>query len=264
MRVLILGIIILFFGCVAETEGTDMTSKDAATRAYMARMKAMQWGQTKSFEPPWKRGESRAVVTLDMTPGETPISKTLLLAYNLLANPGSTEFLPRWVIQFGAGGGNAEFVVDATRLNQLSLPAQTVRVSFRLDEIHPTVKPFVSPTKVIVASAFLADMSTTTGAPTYTQFFTVASGSATESFAIPAGASAVQIAGIDGNELFDATSIYTLTVGSSTFQRFDGTALEPITNRLDRIPVPGGVDQFSITNNGANPIFGWLVWYLDF
>ena len=94
----------------------------------------MQWGRAETFNPPWTENESRPLLSIDNmnNPGNRRVPKVQNLVLILTGfTEAQQDSVFRWVIEFGAGGGKTTIRVDAAGTQQLSLSAETMRVSLQ-------------------------------------------------------------------------------------------------------------------------------------
>src|SRR5215204_4228679 len=137
----------------------------------------LQWGQRKPLQRPWTLGDTKPVLTLDadqfaLTIGKAP--KTLALALQTVIQRADVGvYALRWVLEFGAGGARTSFLIDGTGAQLVTVPAETLRVYMKTELLREQDNPlsYVAPSLPILASAFFAEGTTSTNAPTYTQGF---------------------------------------------------------------------------------------------
>lgn len=236
------------------------------TRAAILNQQRMQWGQRQTYQPPWENHEARPLLTLDRVNRPFPISKTIILSLDDTSPPtfGAPTYIYRWRMTVGVGGGTATFVFDASRLQQVALPAETLRLELLCETPRIGGFGFVydSPEHPAIASAFIADLPTSTSPAMYSQHVSVALGTE-ENIIVPNGATGLLIGPSDDRAL-QSTSRYTLVGNSGETQFWNGTELTPLNARIEPIPVPGAARFLRIQNGGvAGDITCWTHWLLD-
>lgn len=261
-------LLFLLIGCTVPVEEPQefedcMNQRiDPRTLARAAMLKTLQWGQSRSFEPPWQENEERAVVTLDqpITPAE-PECKSVILSNRGSEPLDAANFIFRWKIQVGVGGGMATFVFDANQLNQIALPLETARISLRAERMGAGVT-FQSPLRNYQASAFLANFPVTTSPPTYSIRYVVPSLNNIQLFP-PAGAVGFRILTAIADPSLTANVTYQIyTPNGALVDEYAGTYLA--ANRGFVFPFTGNAGQLTLLNaDPANPAVGWVAWILD-
>lgn len=235
---------------------------------------AMQWGRGKTFPGTtggerWNLGDIRPVLTLDAAQlaqlNRNP--QTLALALHTTQERADTGvYSLRWALEFGVGGGRTRFLIDAPGAQLITVPAEALRVYLLTELLDSTAvaATYNPPTRPIQAAAFFSEGTTATQAPTYTQGFTVANGSFA-TLLIPTGASGWKLAGRQpaaaGSPFLNTTTINFSPMPGGFLDEYLGDALIPFRNSM--IPMPGMAGIVTITNGGAVPILGSIVWEID-
>lgn len=227
----------------------------------------LTWGQFKPIPPTaWQENTPVGLINLPADENVVPYTQALALDANVPLDIGGT-FALRWLLTIGAGGASVTYKIDAGGLQQLCVPASQLRVSLVAENpgVQNTENPltFVRPDKVIEASAFFADGTTSTEPPSFTQYFSIGAGN-TLFLPPPVGASNWRLMGdpTAGVGPFDATTEYkVLTWGAQTVDQWTGAQVYAI--RSADILFPSIATKIQVANNGATAITGWIEWGLD-
>lgn len=271
---LMLCILLLLTGCTLDNELPERNDADMADRRTLealANLQRMQWGQRQTFNAPWQENEARPLLTLDRQIRPFPVSKTVILSLEDTSPVvvGGDTYIFRWRMTVGVGGGASTLKFDASRLQQIALPAETIRLELLCE--NPRIEGFTgnfdSPGSPVYASAFVADMPVASSQASYSQHASVANGGGVETIPVPVGASGLLI-GPDGlsasTQALAATCSYELLGNSGTINAWLGTDLTPLSARIQPIPVPGAARGLQVTNDAVvgDAVF-WAIWLLD-
>lgn len=274
---LLASLLSLFSGCTYEIEnGDDMRRNPyAAYPPVMGRPdppiipkvtppNPMQWGSQRIINPnEWQEGNPIPINSLDKASANwrVPYTQALVLASTIPADV-TGNFALRWQLQFGAGGGSTIILLDAGGVQQVTIPAEQLRVSMLAEKLGPDAA-FNPPDKPVTAVCFFADGTTATDPPTYTTRFDVEGGQ-TETYAAPPGATAFRIAGNAGSVAtpFTANVRYDVMLPSSVvMDRYTGDYILDI--RYTDFPFSGQAVALQITASGMANASGYIEWIID-
>lgn len=225
-------------------------------------LQAVKWGTQIDLAPPWSNGEVRVIADLDLTPLRSvrPPRTQALIVSARLPDAVAIFYATRWVIEVGAGGGRTVFEIDGGGVQQITVPAEAVRISYKLERWGPLT--YTSPTGVIPVAVFFSDGTTATSPPTFTDIFQIANGT-TQTFRAPAGATTFRISGAPGAAgPYQATNTFIVRgPGTINIDSYDGAFLQPI--RFERLPFNGQAIDLFIQNGGAVQTSGFIEWGID-
>jgi hypothetical protein len=255
-------------GCAFETVEAEDDSMP---------LKPLEWGQIREIVPTeWQVNKPIPILTKDadkLPPHEryNPYVKNLTLG--AVIDPAETGiFSLRWDITFGVGGASDKFQVDASALQQLSLSADTIRISVvsaYLGITNSVGQPlgntiaYEPPTKNIIVDAFFAEGMTATDPPTLTQQFSILT-SGDVSVPVPKFASAFRILGplpALASSPFVSTREFRLTASGVNVDAYTGDEIFGV--RLAPIPVTRATNLRIINNDASNALVGSIAWELD-
>ncbi len=173
------------------------------------RTKSEGWGRSSTLAAPWTALERRIVTSIDPPAiWRVPQQQTVLLKCQLVVAPGAgvQSGIFRWEVQAGVGSGAVVYIFDAVALQQISLPAEALRISLFADRVNDA--PIDAAALSVNYSVLIGDGTTATGAARYTQFFSLAPATGSLDLAIPNGATAYRVAGLPGgpSDPFGATA----------------------------------------------------------
>lgn len=230
-----------------------------------------QWGQGRrfvgsQFDTPNK---PRVMLSIDAPfPWRVPRVQTLILGCE--PRYGASQIATfRWQLESGVGGARSVFNFDASKLQQVSLPTNTVRVLLYANE-GPAGNYDLDDTTTIDAFAFVADGNTSTSAAKYTTFFRVGESGSAISVEIPKGASAWRLAGVPGaapGDPFTSNFEYRIVSEAGVLDSLKGDQLL-LTHASDSfIPIPGSAGGSTggmrILSGDGSLGAGSIIWQLD-
>lgn len=192
--------------------------------------------------------------------------QTLLLRAQLVPHPSIFQSgVPRWVIQAGVGSASVTYTFDAIALQQVSLPAETLRVSMIAEQWGAT--PFDFGYTSVNFGVLIGDGNTNTGAARYTQLVAAEPGATTTDVPVPNGATGFRVGGSPHNASpgnpFMANKGYGFRqAGGGFYDDFDGTDMLIVHNSDNFIPLAGTVDLLRI-GHPAGDFSGLIVWQLE-
>lgn len=286
------GLAVFFLALVALLGGCAPQSESCGDMKNMSR-----WGQQRTLGPAWVEGAPVVLLdcdTLDEQPDafkadfEPRVLNIALAARYLNAVDVSQNVTFRWRLLTGSGGGAREWTLDARPFQQVSVTAQTVKISLVAERsfVDEPKIPFGNVSNLPVeAAALVAVGNTSTEPATYTQMFRTLADSGlifiTSNFSnvapqIPAGASSFRLIGASPTAAaspagagatdtpFADDFVVTLNQGPFPVLQLSGTDLLETLKSGAFIVLPPGIDSLALTNNVGNAVtnFG-IQWGLD-
>lgn len=259
--------LLLASNLIACTYSTDAYESDEMIPPILAPGRPEQWGTQRVIQAgEFYENVLIPLTTLDGATLARRVPQTQAIVFDARIPVGVTgNFVLYWVLEIGAGGGRTILSLDAGGVNQITVPAETVRISIVAKQ-PMTIgdpSPFIAPNLAVQLAVFMADGSTSTAAPTYTTQFAIdAAGAATVE--APAGATGFRIAGSPTvASPYTADTLYTTeSADGGQIDYFSGDFLEDI--RYATMPFNGQAIKLVIDNGGnASNIAGWIEWELD-
>lgn len=277
---LILTLLLIVTGCAAPDGASP---EEGIMRAF----KQFEWGQTRIIkENEWQQNKPLSLVTKDpeFTDGykgnERPFTKNVTLAATQDPGMGGT-FALRWLVQFGVGGGQSSFYIDANSLQQFTISADMMRISLvsqyvgvTNDKGAPLGTDFGYSNPAggnVEASVFYAEGTTSTDPPTLTQKFQIPVLANTITVPAPNFASTFRILGLNPTDNHGSANLGTPFTSNVYYELLDnlGNVIDSYLGdelygiRLAPIPT-GEAQSLRITGtDGANPTSGSIEWELD-
>jgi hypothetical protein len=214
----------------------------------------------------WQPGFQNAQIVLDLPSPEiprVPQVQTIMLGAQIINPHDNARFFPRWLLELGTGGARVSFVLDAQRLQQVTVPAVTTRASFFLDYADQGNTLFRADDTTVFLVAYEADGNSNTTPAQYTQPFIVGAATA-DVYTPPAGANRVRVVSADlGGDVFAANTTYTFRQGTTGYDQYLGTEMKELHTAGGFVPIPAAANNIRIAVAGATGAGGFLLYELE-
>jgi hypothetical protein len=223
------------------------------------------WGQSVIIQAPFTENQAFPVIEVPKLEGRIPKVQNMTLGFDVPNQSvgATTNYIWRWRIRFGVGGGTRLVEIDAGGFQQLSVSAERMTIEAVIQKYYTDVALFNPPTQNCAATVFAADGSTSTDSPTFTTGVQPGT-SSTTTIDAPVGATAWRITGDEpaqANSPFDSDVVFSVMLNGLLIDSYLGSYLDGV--RLASVPLGPGTSLRIVNNDAANAKKLGVEWSID-